>query len=189
MFPIKVFALCLTLFFGATFSHADQHTRDRRDKCETYLKSAPVEDDRAIPIDIERDYPRTQEGEFVLYPILDGEDIGVLAYTVTLNPRGQKVLTVERIEMAEEFRQRGLSKILLGQMLEDHPRTISVEANLTGTNWSVFKKARRAGMSALTAAQMTPFFLAMEKLGFAQVDSLTENDDFAEIRLRRPTLN
>ncbi|OGJ43852.1 hypothetical protein A2974_00390 [Candidatus Peregrinibacteria bacterium RIFCSPLOWO2_01_FULL_48_20] len=79
-------------------------------------------------------------------------------------------LFITHLNVADTWRHRGLSSLLLGYALCARPHVNSISGMLRLTNWEVYSTLRASGKSHEEALKGTPAYKIRARFGFKEID-------------------
>jgi len=123
---------------------------------------------------------RAVQSETITEHAPNGQVIGMLMYTIDGTD-----LRINRIDTWPGFRNTGISRRLIEQVLIQNPFIESISAELADTNFEVFKKTWWKTLSGKKAAMSTPLFRVVRHSGFDQFVTLEHGMGYARFVVKR----
>lgn len=94
-------------------------------------------------------------------------------------------LMIHWIEVNPLVRQKGVSKKLLQELLQDYPETQDIVAYLTDFNLKIFNESFAKTKSLTQSVQQTPFYKAFAEFGFSNVSYVAHAGDKIILTLKK----
>ena len=101
--------------------------------------------------------------------------VGHLDFSIRAQAGGGETLHINSLSINTGLRSRGVSDAVLGQVVQNNPRIMSISGELAGENLRIYQQAIGQNLPPIEAVRRTPAYRLRRRLGFGTIDHFEVN--------------